>query len=68
MICEKFKSKEDEDGIIWKKYTDEDHKLSITQLQEKITIKKTEKDIEEYTNTSVEVFSGTEEEIEVNIY
>ena len=51
-----------------KKYTDEDHKLSITQLQEKITIKKTEKDIEEYTNTSVEVFSGTEEEIEVNIY
>lgn len=37
---------------------------NLEELQEKIKIKKTEKDIEEYANTSVEIFSGNEVEIE----
>lgn len=37
---------------------------NLKELQEKIKIKKSEKDIEQYANTSVEVFSGNEIEIE----
>lgn len=37
---------------------------NLKELQDKITIKKSEKNIEKYANTSVEVFSGAEEEIE----
>lgn len=38
---------------------------NLVELKNKITIKKTEKDIEKYAQTSAEVFSGKEEEIEV---
>lgn len=37
---------------------------NLKELAEKIKIKKTEKEIEKYADTSVEVFSGKEEEIE----
>lgn len=37
---------------------------NLKELQEQIKIKKSEKDIEQYANTSVEVFSGNEIEIE----
>ncbi len=37
---------------------------NITETNEKVTIKKTEKSIEEYTDTAVEIFSGNEIEIE----
>ncbi len=37
---------------------------NLQELKEKITIKKTEKEIEEYTNSSVEIFSGNMIEIE----
>lgn len=37
---------------------------NLTQLNEKIKIKKSEKDIEKYAESSVEVFSGNETEIE----
>ena len=37
---------------------------NLTELQEKVKITKTEKEIEEYVETSVEVFSGNEVEIE----
>ena len=37
---------------------------NLKELQERIRIKKTEKDIEQYVNSSVEVFSGNEVEIE----
>ncbi len=37
---------------------------NLKELEDKIKIKKTEKEIEEYTDTSVEVFSGHEVEIE----
>jgi len=37
---------------------------NLQELPDKIKIKKTEKDIEQYANTSVEVFSGDEIEIE----
>ena len=38
---------------------------NLFELEEKIKIKKTDKEIENYVNTSVEVFSGKEIEIEV---
>lgn len=37
---------------------------NLEELNDKIKIKITEKDIEQYANTTVEVFSGNEEEIE----
>ena len=37
---------------------------NLTEINEKITIKKTEKEIESYTNTSVEIFSGDKIKIE----
>ena len=37
---------------------------NLQELSEKIKINKTEKDIEQYADTSVEVFSGDEQEIE----
>ena len=37
---------------------------NLAELQEKVEITKTEKEIEEYVETSVEVFSGNEVEIE----
>ncbi len=37
---------------------------NLQETNEKITIKKTEKDIEEYTDTSVEIFSGQKIKIE----
>ena len=37
---------------------------NLTEMNEKITIKKTEKEIESYTNTSVEIFSGDKIKIE----
>lgn len=37
---------------------------NLQELSEKITIKKSEKDIEQYAETSVEIFSGNEVEIE----
>lgn len=41
---------------------------NLKELQEKITIHKSEKDIEKYANASVEVFSGQEEEIEADCH
>lgn len=37
---------------------------NLTELNEKITIKKTDKEIEKYVDTSVEIFSGNEVEVE----
>ena len=37
---------------------------NLTETNEKVTIKKTEKEIEEYTDTTVEIFSGKKIEIE----
>ena len=37
---------------------------NLTETNEKVTIKKTEKEIEEYTDTAVEIFSGNKIEIE----
>ncbi len=41
---------------------------NLRELPDKITIKKTDKDIQEYANSSVEVFSGNEVEIEANAH
>jgi len=41
-----------------------DRKKNLKELTEKIKINKSEKDIEQYADTSVEVFSGNEVEIE----
>ena len=37
---------------------------NLIEIDEKVTLKKTEKEIEEYTDTAVEIFSGNEIEIE----
>ena len=36
---------------------------NLKELEEKIKISKSENDIEQYVDTSVEVFSGNEEEV-----
>ena len=41
---------------------------NLKELPDKITIKKSDKDIQEYANTSVEVFSGDEVEIEAECH
>lgn len=41
---------------------------NLKELPDKITIKRTDKDIQEYANTSVEVFSGDEVEIEAECH
>ena len=48
----------------WKYCIEGDRIKNLAELQEKVKITKTEKEIEEYVETSVEVFSGNEIEIE----